>query len=363
MSEELEDDFEEIVPEPQVSPGEQPVLAGLLRCKRRADQFSGNGKRQKVFENDGVEYLVDAELLRDLNGDMELDELDDPEEEPDEDDKARDDERRAHSYKSAAKLNFAMQTRTMTTGMQKVRRTLRKQNITPDDVEYQLNNDIEEFNWVAVPSPWVSLTHKFIGKHADKENCYGCERGLGMDRVDGAAILELRALITDLIPRSEIGHACVQISLWFEKNIKENFNKNLRKGENPIQSWSPNSIFEHIRMHAKESSFLHAEMLEALHEHFRIVRYRSLYRTRTETLRSGRELAIWDIRPSQAGHKMLLETIKAITELESRDPRQMHNHNPKFSVASHYMGGVGSKAVSKKQIGVKSIYDTMSTGL
>ncbi len=60
---------------------------------------------------------------------------------------------------------------------------------------------------------------------------------------------------------------------------------------------------------------------------------------------------------------MLLETIKAITDLESKDPRLMHNHNPKFSVASHYMGGVGTKVVGKKAIEMKAVYDTMNTGL
>lgn len=360
--EELEDDFEELIPKSVVTPGEHAALDGLLRCKRKGDQFSHSGKRQKVFENDGVEYVVDAELLKNLNADLEVDDMED-EEEWDDDDKAREQERQDHAYRAAARLHHAQQTKTMTTGLQKVKRTLRKQNITPDDVEFQLSHDLNEFNWATVPSPWVALTHKFIGKQNDKEDCYACSRGVGIERVDGKVIMELRDMIVDLIPRSEIGHACLQISLWFEKNIRARFNQKLRPGESPIPRWTPASIFEHVRSHAKESSFLHAEMLEALHEHLRIVRYRSLYRVRVETLNSGRELAIWDLHPSPAGHKMFLETIKAITDLESKDPRLMHNHNPKFSVASSYMGGVAPKVLAKNPVEMKSIYDTMGTGL
>lgn len=361
--EELEDDFEEIIPESQVSKDHQPQLAGLLRCKRMPDRMSGTGMRQNVFENDGVEYVVDAALMRSLNPNMELDDLDNEEEQPDETDKARDRERDSHAYRSAARVHYLTQTKQHTIGTRRVARTLRKQNITPEDVEFQLGNDVEEFNWVAVPSPWLALTHKFVGKHTDNDPCYGCERGVGIERVDHPTILELQAMIVDTVPRTNIGLACLQISMWFEQNIKYRFNQGLRKGENPIQSWSTSSIHEHIRNHCKESSFLHAEMLEGLHEHLKVVRSRSLYRTRVETLRAGRELAIWDIRPSQAGHKMYLETIKAILELEKADPRLMHNHNKQFNIANQYMGGVGPKVMAKKPIEMKSVYDTLSTGL
>lgn len=335
------------------NPAPSGVPASIYRLKRSSDVVSQAGKRQKVFHNGGMTHYVDEDLMPEQSEEEdEADELS-PEEE------ARLKEMQEHAFSSAKRIMIASMTRSHTAGSRKIARTMRRQLETYEDVRWKINNDEEAFGWHPVPSPQINRLHKFIGKHVDSDDleCYGCARGLGVERVDHAVIQDLRKFIVDSFGRMELDELCVQTHEWFEDNIRSRFNKNLGKGQNEIKPWTVPSIFEHITMHCSESTFLHWEMLRALHTHFRIVRDNNAYKTKVETLLSGRPMSNADIFPSQVGHKMLLETVKAITDLESKDPRLMHNYNKSFPAAANVMGAVAPKAASvTTRLTTKSIY-------
>lgn len=357
------DHAEEDIPLPQVSAGYAPagIPPAIYRMKRSGDVFSGAGKRQKVFHNAGVTHYIDEDLMPERS-----------EDESDEDnglsqeDEARFKEMQEHAFSSAKRVMLASMTRSHTPGSRKIARTMRRQLETYDDVRWKINNDDEAFGWHAVPSPQINRLHKFIGRHVDSADveCYGCQRGIGIERVDHSVIRDLRNFIVDSFGRMELDELCVQTHEWFEDNIRSRFNAHLGKGENEIKPWTVPSIFEHITMHCTESTFLHWEMLRALHTHLRIVRDNNTYKAKVEALQSGRELTNADIYPSQVGHKMLLETIKAITDLESKDPKLMHNYNKTFAPATNVIGAIAPKVASlASRLTKKSIYDPVISGI
>lgn len=346
----------------QISPGFTPsgVPPAIYRLKRTPDVFSGSGKRQKVFHSGGVTHFVDEDLMPKDDGEEDNAEgLSDEEEQ-------RMKESQEHAFSLAKRVMIASITRSHTAGSRKIARTMRRQMETYDDVRWRINNDEEGCGWYPVPSPQIHRLHKFIGKHVDDADieCYGCTRGIGIERVEHEVIRELKNFITESFGRMELDELCTQTYEWFEDNIRGRFNIGLGKGENPIKPWSVPSIFEHITMHCNESTFLHWEMLRALHTHFRIIRDNSAYKAKVEALQSGRELSIADIHPSQAGHKMLLDSIKAITDLEAKDPRLMSNFNKNWAPASNCMGAVGTKVASvAARLTNKSIYDPIISGI
>lgn len=361
---EQDDHMDEDVPLPQVSAGYIPsgVPPAIYRLKRSGDVFSGAGKRQKVFHNAGVTHYIDEDLMPEHSSEEDSEEDSGMSRE----DEARFKEMQEHAFSSAKRVMLASMTRSHTAGSRKIARTMRRQLETYDDVRWKINNDDEAFGWHAVPSPQINRLHKFIGRHVDSADteCYGCQRGIGIERVDHSVIRDLRNFIVDSFGRMELDELCVQTYEWFEDNIRSRFNANRGKGENEIKPWTVPSIFQHITMHCTESTFLHWEMLRALHTHLRIVRDNNAYKAKVEALQSGRELSNADIYPSQVGHKMLLETIKAITDLESKDPKLMHNYNKSFAPAVNVMGAIASKVASPaSRLTTKSIYDPVISGI
>lgn len=351
-------------PLPQVSAGYLPsgVPPAIYRLKRSGDVFSGAGKRQKVFHNAGVTHYIDEDLMPERSSEEDSEEDSGMSRE----DEARFKEMQEHAFSSAKRVMLASMTRSHTAGSRKIARTMRRQLETYDDVRWKINNDDEAFGWHAVPSPQINRLHKFIGRHVDSADveCYGCQRGIGIERVDHSVIRDLRNFIVDSFGRMELDELCVQTHEWFEDNIRARFNASIGKGENEIKPWTVPSIFHHITMHCTESTFLHWEMLRALHTHLRIVRDNNAYKAKVEALQSGRELGNADIYPSQVGHKMLLETIKAITDLESKDPKLMHNYNKTFAPAVNVMGAIAPKVASlASRLTTKSIYDPVISGI
>jgi hypothetical protein len=374
-------------PEPEISAGYRPsgIPPAIYRMQRSAAVRSEVGT-QHVFHGPGITHFVSGELMPeegeedDYNNEpnpgqpqqvpgMRRRGLDDEgpnylQRTPDEEARFR--ETQEHAFNSAKKIAYATATRTHTPGSKRVSRTMRRQMETYSDVRWKIDNDDEAFGWHPAPSPDINRLHKFIGKFVTDEDseCFGCQRGIGMERVKHSVMLELKDFITESFGRMQLDELCLQTHEWFEDNIRARFNSNLAKGQNEIPQWTVPSIFEHITMHCTESTFIHWEMLKALVTEFRVLRDNALYKVKVEALNSGRELGYADMYPSQIAHKMMLETINAILHLEGKDPKMMANYNKNFAMASNVMGAVGSKRPQiATQLSRRSIYEPVDSGI
>jgi hypothetical protein len=342
--------------------------------KRKPDETTQSGKRQRVFQDGANIHKVDEEIFNqqgvrnDIAGDDATDpdisgDLGNPLSRLDAVELQRLEEDREHALRAVQLAHVATVTRSHTPGSRKISKVLRRQNITHDDMMDNMNDDDDGVRWTACVSPDIDLLHRFIGKHVDESDCYGCTRGLGIERVDHKVLWDLCNFITDTIGCTHIGEVCCMISEYFECNIRAPYNKDITDTENVIQPWTVYSIHEHIFYHMKEASFIHKDVISALHEHFRIVRYREVYRVKNETARSGRHLDIQDMHVREDGHKMLMDAAKTLLFALSKRPQEMSNFNPKFNVANAYTAAVNPKRQQAPLEQTKTIYDNPDTGL
>jgi hypothetical protein len=370
---EFSDEFEE-VHVARISADPLPSMTDLYnRMKRKPDEVTSSGKRQRVYQDGANIHHVDVEIFQqkgiqndageDSTDAEQSGDLGNPQANFDEIDLSRLEEQERHALQAAEQAHNATVTRTHTPGSRKISRVLRRQNLTFDDVLDNIDDDDEGIRWRPCVSPDIDLLHRFIGKHVDNSDCYGCNRGLGFERVDHKVIRDLCDFITDLIRVTHLGEVCMLVSEYFEEKIRKKFNEGIAKTENAIQPWSPSSIHEHIIYHMKESSFIHSQIVSTLHEHLRILRYRQVYVTSKEAARSGRHLDIKDMRVVPSGHRMLMDTIKTLMFVMGKKPQEMSNFNPRFNVINSYTAAINPKVTQAPLEQTKSIYDTGDTGL
>ena len=374
-SQESDGDYEPVIPESGISPSNGPVIpSAIFRLRRRADQVSLAGKRQRVYQDKGTLHVIDRELFAELNAMGADNHVGDDSTDDDSDnfaggrslhpsDLQRIEDDRMHALKAAELAHTATVTRTHTPGTRKIAKVLRQQNLTYDDVQENIQNDEEGLRWTPCVSPDIDLLHRFIGKGSDNSDCYGCSRGIGIERVDHKVIKALCDFITELASQTHLGELAVLVEEYFELNIRQKYNHNLSPGENPILPWTSASIHEHIVYHVKEASFVHSHLLGMLLEHLRIVRYRSVYKAKSTAVHSGRRLGLPDIHVIEKGHKMLMDTTKMLMFVMSKKPQEMANFNPKFNVASSYTAAVNPKLTQAPIEQTRSIYDNPDTGL
>jgi hypothetical protein len=351
----------------------QSIAEIYARMKRKPDEVTGTGKRQRVYQDGANIHHVDAEIFQqagiqnDVNPELtdadDSEDLGNPLERLDEVELQRLEEERQHAIRAVMQAQVATITRTHTPGSRRISRVMRRQNITHQDMIDNLNDDDDGIRWRPCVSPDIDLLHRFIGKRVTNADCYGCTRGIGIERVGHKVLQDLCDFITEMIACTHPGEVCCMISEYFDFNIRDVYNENLAPGENAILPWDPYSIHEHIFYHMKEASFIHKDLISALHEHFRIVRYRSVYRTTVEAARSGRQLDIQDMHVVEKGHKPLMDSAKMLLLAMSKRPQEMSNFNPKFNVANAYTAAINPKRQQAPLEQTKTIYDNPDTGL
>ena len=365
-------DFEAVSHVAKISDVPPQSIADIYaRMKRKPDEVTGTGKRQKVFQDGANIHYVDADIFQQAgihddpaaditDGD---DDMGNPLDHLDEVELQRLEEERQHALRAVMQAQVATITRTHTPGSRRISRVMRRQNLTHEDMLANMDDDHDGIRWRPCVSPDIDLLHRFIGKRVTDSDCYGCSRGIGIERVNHKVLLDLSDFITEMIAVTHPGEVCCMISDYFDQNIRDVYNENLAPGENVIQPWDAYSIHEHLFYHMKEASFIVKDVISSLHEHFRILRYRSVYRTTVEAARSGRQLDIQDMHVVPQGHKMFMDSAKMLLFAMGKRPQEMANFNPKFNVAKAYTAAVNPKQTVAPIEQTKTIYDNPDTGL
>jgi len=358
-----------------------PIPSALFRMKRQPDQLAAGGKRKRIYHDaNGDVVVVDEDIFRsvahgDLGqkhaassyGGMEEDEDDDDssvnpfEERLDQQKLER--ARLERGIKATNMVEKAIQTRTVTPGVRRIARVLQSQNLTNEDLVETLDNDDECLRWAPAVSPETSLVNSILKANTNGDSCYGCSRGIGVQRVTHDKLQELRQMIIDLYPTTHVIEVCGLVSQWFELEIKEKCNAKPIKGLSLIESWSPGSIFEHIHYHMTEASFIHNKLLRDWLQHLRIVQAREVYRVPPEHAGRGAKVTMDKIRVTRRGHDMLLQSTKMVLEILSKKPEQMANYNPSFNIAQQYTGPLNHKVAASTALQLESIFDEQETGV
>jgi len=320
----------------------------LFRMKRGADFGNPSGKRQRVFTTpSGGQTFVDSELLQSNLG---LDD-DESEEENGNDrdtrrlEQARMQESLSRGVRGATILQTAKQTKQqLTTGQKKLRKLIGQQNYTNDDLIEKLENDSEGLAFAPAVTPKTSLINSVLGPEEERDDCYGCSRGVGLTRVKQTKLNDLRQLILDLHGRTEILRLCVLVSEWFRTEIMEPCNADLRKTETKIEPWTPRGVYDHITKHMDSPDFVLSGMVRDLREHMEILKTGSVYKVRSETARSRRPIHNQDIYVQQRGHKMMIETMNTLHKLLSSNPEKMMFYNPTFNIVKDAPSVIASKS-------------------
>jgi len=345
-----EDDSEEII-----------MPDNLFTMKRSNERGAPDAKRQRVFTNSsGGHTYVDSVLMND-NFDLG----DDSDSEEDEYDRnirqlreSQLQESTSRGVRGAYILHDAKANkRQLTKGQKKLRKLIGQQNYTNDDLEEKLEHDDEGLVFVPAVTPKTALINSVLGPEEDRDDCYGCSRGVGLARVKQEKLNDLRGLILTLHGRTDVLKMCVLISEYFRTEIMEPSNANLRKGENKIEPWTPRGVYDHITRHMDAPDFVLSGMVRDLRDHLEILKNGQVYKVRAETARSRRKVHTSDIFVNKGGHKMMLETMNTIHKMLSSNPEKMMFHNSTFNIMKESPGVMSGKVSAEETTNLESIFD------
>lgn len=237
--------------------------------------------------------------------------------------------------KAANVVAIADATRRKTPGTRRLSTVLNNMQMTYDDIQKAFQNDFEGLRFVPVVSPMINAMSEFAGASPmDTNDCYGCTRGVGIERVTHEKIEALRQIIIELYFKTHAGLACRMIELWFEEHIRQPTNKQLHPGMQPIGPWPAAMIYQHVEWHMKESSFIRNRMVQNVVELCDIICMRELYRVPAECIRPGSKITPADYRVSPAGAKLLFDAIKTMKTLIDWKVEASSNSIPKLNIAT-----------------------------
>lgn len=360
------DDEDDLVPLYGGYDDEEEIVLpdNLFRMKRGAEFDNHNGKRQRVFTSaGGGQTFVDSDLLHTnlgLGDDDESDENDVHDRDIHRVEQARSQESMTRGVRGATILQTAKQTKQqLTKGQKKLRKLIGQQNYTNDDLVEKLENDDEGLVFAPAVTPKTSLINSVLGPEEEREDCYGCSRGVGLARVKQTKLNDLRQLIIDLHGRTEILRLCVLVSEWFRTEIMEPSNDDLRKSEMRIEQWTPRGVYDHISKHMDAPDFVLSGMVRDLREHLEILKSSSVYKVRAETARSRRKIHNQDIYVQQKSHKMMIETMNALHKMLNSNPEKMMFYNPTFNIMKDAPSVLASKDADhvEETTRLESIFD------
>jgi hypothetical protein len=306
--------------EEYVQPSNQPV-------KRKAD-LNISAKRMRLSSSEDE----DAGSLSKLYNDYEDSSVDIVEYEMKALERTRDQESRIRGERGAALLESAREERQSSKGLSKLKSLIEKHNYTNDDLIDKLELDDEGIVFAPVVTPKTALTNAMLGPEEDREDCFGCSRGIGVVNVSSSALEDIRQLIIDLVGRTELSRVALLVSEYHRTEIMEPCNRNLRKGELEMRPWTPRAVYDHITKHMQSPDFIVSGMLSDLREHLEILRSTAVYKVRAETARSGRKIHNQDIFVQQRGHRMMMETMNQIQRLLVCNPERMLFYNSNFNI-------------------------------
>jgi hypothetical protein len=338
------------------------IPSAILRLRRCPD-VEVQGKRRLMFRDpQGVPIEVDEMLLEAPVGsdqDSECNPFDDEALS-----KVDANEQLMRGIKAASIVAHAKATKNATTGSRRLAKVIANQMLTTDDAEEQLEKDIDGLRWVPVVSPMASAVNSWLREEPiDTSDCYGCSRGIGVQRVEHKKITELRNIIMDIYPTTEPNHACRLIENWFEEHIRQPANRRLQKGMQPIQRWPAEMIYQHIEWHMNEPTFIKNRLLRDAQEHYRIVLMREVYRVPIERVRPGTHITPADYRIRREGDKLYDNAVKRLKMICDWNPKAAVNFNPKFNLSEGTTTIVMPKAQPLDYTKMASIFTDVDTGV
>lgn len=334
----------------------------LFKMKRGNDARAPDAKRQRVFTNSsGGHTYVDSALMQsdfDLPGESSEDEEDEYDRNIRLLTENQLQESTSRGVRGASILNAARANKQqLTKGQKKIRKLIGQQNYTNDDLEEKLEHDDEGLVFVPAVTPKTALINSVLGPEEDRDDCYGCSRGVGLARVKQDKLNDLRSLILTLHGRTDILKMCVLVSEYFRTEIMEPSNANLRKGENSIEPWTPRGVYDHITKHMDAPDFVLSGMVRDLRDHLEILKTGQVYKVRAETARSKRRIQNSDIFVNKGGHKMMLETMNTIHKMLNSNPERMMFYNSTFNVMKETPGVMSGKVTAEETTNLESIFD------
>jgi len=329
------------------------------------DYFSSNpagGKRQKVEVQNGLRVITDGHLLA---GDDDDNEGAQPQSSGgDYEDherymlQQRGQESLQRGVRAADLIRDAESRKLpMARGQRKIYSIIKTKNYTNDDLVNKLELDDEGLAFASVLPPWESEIYKVLGPELDREECYGCSRGVGVARMDKTEILALRDVILDLYGTCHPLKYVALVYLYFRDKIMDPCNQKLRKGEALIQPWNPRSIWDHVTKHTSEPSFVLGNLLDFWRNHMRQIQASEVYKVSAEVARSGRALEPQDIRVRKRGHDMMKDCTDMILKIQVQNPEKMMFHNPAFNAVKANPGIIAPKENVYETTKLKSVWD------
>jgi len=203
--------------------------------------------------------------------------------------------------------------------------------------------DDEGLAFASIVSPDVDTINRVLGPEVDQEECWGCSRGVNVARINKDDLKEMREMMLDLYPTCHILKFVALIYCHFREKIMKPTNEKRRKGEAPIEEWSPRSIYDHVTKHSPEPTFVVKQLLDDWRENYKLIRNNETFKVSTEVARRGTKPDPSDIRVRKRGVDMLKIATDMILKLETADPEKLLFHNPNFNLEKDTPGVIAPK--------------------